>query len=289
MTIADKDPSLFAYALMGTPGYTARIRGEAAQLLRCTPVPARLRTTGDCFKELPVTVDDKPKYLQPKTRIITSKGTEIPCDPLSTAIYKIKDQWYTLTPEAEKLSSISEVIRPGLLPWGREFTAPHSRHSPDKLEDNAQNDQSIDKNTTPHISLSKVIIICLILILAVIAVAQKSRNHSAMQLQSRDAVIARMQSRHPYYAPDDADLSQRSSHEHLSNHLESLHRTYNTYEEHLDIQSEIFNLKAAYRNLEMRINNCTSPMQAGLNKLAVASSQRRSKLNEGGVTYGAST
>ncbi|CAL1685123.1 unnamed protein product [Lasius platythorax] len=90
-------------------------------------------------------------------------------------------------------------------------------------------------------------------------------------------------------APDDADLSQGSSHEYLSNHLESLHRTYDTYEEHLDVQSEIFNLKTAYRNLEMRINNCTSPMQAGLNKLAVASSQRRSKLNEGSVMYGAST
>lgn len=291
MTIADKDPSLFAYTLMGTPGYTARIRGEAAQLLRCTPVPARLRTTGDCFKELPVTVDDKPMYLQPKTRIITSKGTEISCDPLSTAIYKIKDQWYTLTPEAKKLSSIPEVIRPGLLPWGRESTARHSRYSADNLEDNAQNDQSINKNISPYISLSKVVItiICLILILTVIAVAQKSRNHSTMQLRSRDAIITRTQSRHPYYAPDDADLSQGYSHENIGDHLESLHRTYDTYEEQLDVQGEILNLKAAYRNLEMRINNCTPPMQAGLNKLAVASSQRRSKLNEGGVTYGAST
>lgn len=66
MTIIDKDPSAFAYALRGTPGYSARMRGEAAMLFRCTPVPARLRITGDCYQELPVTVDDKPVYLQPK-------------------------------------------------------------------------------------------------------------------------------------------------------------------------------------------------------------------------------
>lgn len=290
ITIADKDPSLFAYALMGTPGYTARIRGEAAQLLRCTPVPARLRTTGDCFMELPVTVDDKPMYLQPKTRIITTKGTEISCDPLSTAIYKIKSQWYILTPEAKKLSSTPEVIRPGLLPWGRKSAAQHPRYSTDELEDNAQNEQSINKNTSPYISVSKVIIsiMCLILIFIVIAVAQKFKNHSPMQLQSRDATTTKMQSGY-CYAPDDVDLPQGSRHEHHNSRLEPLHRIHNIQEEHLNVPREIYNLKAAYRNLEMRINNCTSPMQAGLDELAVASFQRCSKLNEGGVTYGAST
>ncbi|KMQ88144.1 hypothetical protein RF55_12420 [Lasius niger] len=79
-----------------------------------------------------------------------------------------------------------------------------------------------------------------------LAVTQKSKFHSPMPLQSSNAATIRMQPRYLCYAPDDAEFSQGSSQEYLSSHLEPLHLTHDTYEDHMYVSSEIFNLKAAY-------------------------------------------
>lgn len=114
--IADRNLPLLAYTLISMPGYTARIRGEAAQFLRCTLVPAQPRYVGTCFRELPVTIDKELMYLQPKTRIITIKETEIACDLLTTAMYRIRNRWYVLKPEVEEFTTVPRIIQPASLP-----------------------------------------------------------------------------------------------------------------------------------------------------------------------------
>lgn len=289
IAIVDKDPSLLAYTLMGTPGYTARVRGEAAQLLRCTPVPARLRPTGTCFRELPVTINEKPMYLQPKTRIITTKGTEIACDPLTAAMYRIKSQWYTLTPEAVKIMTAPSTLRPGSLSWGRDL-ATHTSNLTKEPEDDAQTEQlleekaSTDANRDTYYNIAMITVVCITATLILLAVTQRLHRCSFTRSQSRDPVFTLL--RPPCRMPeDDADSTRGTARDNCSHHLETLNRMR---EDHSDLSNEVSNLKDAYRDLELRINHCTSPMQAGLDRLAVTALHRRSKLNEGGVTYGAS-
>lgn len=114
MTLAYHDPASFAYSLVGTPGYSARVREEAAQIFRCIALPARRRITGDCYAELPVTIDGEPMYLQPRTRTITAKGTEKACDPLTTAMYRIKNIWHEITSDTDKIAPA--VLRSSSLP-----------------------------------------------------------------------------------------------------------------------------------------------------------------------------
>ena len=291
MTIADRHPSAFAYTLRGTPGYTARMRGEAAMIFRCTPVPARLRITGDCYKELPVTVDDKPAYLQPKTREITTKGTQIACDPLTTAMYRIKNAWYSPTPEMEQLTSAPIMVHPGLLPWGRNSAAQTPESSADELESDVHVEQPTAGTTASpgNRTIILIIILCLMLIIIALATIQKSvdrKMHSPATSQSSLSAVISTPSGRLQYTLDSADPPQGASSEHIRRRLEVFHQTHR---ERLDVQDELSNLRNAYRELEARINSCTMPMQIGLNRFAVAPSQNRSQSNEGGVTNGAST
>jgi hypothetical protein len=271
MLIADRDPSLFAYALTGTPGYTARIRGEAAQLYRCTPVPARLRITGDCYQELPVTINDEPMYLQPKTRIITRKGTEIACDPLTTAIYKLQNQWNVLTPEAKILASSPETLRPGSLPWGRDYDTRSIDRITDSPKEDTATKHSIGTNESTYTAALTITATACVLIILII-LARKLTGHSPSTGRSNWA----------HRPPHDIHRSPGSSSEHRDDRGEVPRRTC---QHTADLNDELHNLRDAYRNLEMRISHCMPPE---LDKLAVASSHRCSQSNEGGVTYGAS-
>jgi len=135
MQFAHLDPSLFAYAVTGGPGHSAHIRGEAAQLFPCTPVPVQMRSTGNCFKELPITVNDAPMYLSPRTRAIIATGTEVACMPETATIFRLKNIWAQYLPHMKNISSF-EIRRASALPWGRSHTA----HAFDKADDEPSTD-----------------------------------------------------------------------------------------------------------------------------------------------------
>jgi len=130
MQFAHLDPSLFAYAVTGGPGHSAHIRGEAAQLFPCIPMPVQMRSTGNCFKELPITVNDAPMYLSPRTRAITATGTEVACMPETATIFRLKNIWAQYLPHMKNISAL-EIRRASALPWGRSHTA----HAFDKADD----------------------------------------------------------------------------------------------------------------------------------------------------------
>ena len=231
-------------------------------------------------------------YLQPKTRVITTKGTPIACDPLTTAIYRINNKWYILTPEANKLTTAPEIIQPGLLPWGRDSATRTSSYAAEEQKFDAQTSRLPSETTSIYTKIiaAIIIIIIIMLIITVLYVLKSGerKRHLSYPPQFSETAAVKTQTRCPRHAPDDADPPRGSLHEHRNSHLEALHRAYDSHENRLDLASEISNLKDAYRILDIRINNCISPTRAGLNKLAVASSQRCSQSNEGGVTYGAS-
>lgn len=244
MTLAYSDPSSFAYSLVGTPGYSAHIRGEAAQVFRCTPVPARRRITGDCFMELPVTINNKPMYLQPKTRTITAKGTEITCDPFTTAMYHIKDKWYELTSDAHKTAPTPDILRQNSLPWG------HVNDVPATMAEELTKGQESPTTRTLETTLFAKTIMC-IAITVVIALTAKClhyRHYFTVRTQAYARHAHRM---HPLISSiDNESPTGPSSHDRIEilhqNTTESRHTP--TY-----VDAEIDELRAAYCALEFRI------------------------------------
>ena len=282
MALAHKDPSLFAYTLTGKPGYSARIRGEAAQLFQCTPVPAKPRTTGDCFIELPVTVDGDPMFLQPKTREISTRGTEIECDPLTTAMYKIKNQWYALTPTLKNLTRIPRALQPNSMPWGFDSTE-------DSIVEDLEDHSASQEITTQHVNRIFMIVltICAIMSLAFVAIFLKGRKSRSRGQSSKEPPSYKIL-HHVHelpnsqeYAQDSVQLQRSSLEIPSGNSLTGLSLT--------DLPTRrLKELRLAYRDLEERIYNCMPRIQGELNKSTVASSYRCSKLKAGGVTSGAS-
>ncbi|XP_043487840.1 uncharacterized protein LOC122514827 [Polistes fuscatus] len=92
-------PDVFAYTVMKKPGYMAVIGGEVAHIIKCTPVPVKVRHAGECYRELPVTYQNTSMFLKPKSRILVSKGTEESCSALLPQEYLVEGVWYQLLPK----------------------------------------------------------------------------------------------------------------------------------------------------------------------------------------------
>ena len=118
LQVAHLDPDQFAYTLTGGPGYSAHIRGEAAEIFPCVPVPVQTRVTDSCFLELPILVGGEPKYLTPKTRIISATGTEIACGPETAAVFRLKNIWAQHKPCPEDIA-VPSVLNTYTHAWGR--------------------------------------------------------------------------------------------------------------------------------------------------------------------------
>lgn len=90
-------PDETAYAFMKQPGYMAVIAGEVIHLIKCTPVEVRLRSTEECYKELPVTYHNKSVFLTPKTWIITKEASVTDFNEFIPHMYYLHGTWYRAT------------------------------------------------------------------------------------------------------------------------------------------------------------------------------------------------
>ena len=98
LTIATQAPDEFAYDLMKGPGYMAVIAGEVVHIVKCVPVEVKIEHGESCYAELQVTRNNKTFYLTPRTHILKSKGTEIPCNKVLPSTYYIGEKWYNILP-----------------------------------------------------------------------------------------------------------------------------------------------------------------------------------------------
>lgn len=262
IAMAYLDPTQLAYALTNAPRYSARIRGEAAQLYRCTPVPARIRSTEDCFQELPVTVNGNPMYLKPRTRMITSKGTKITCDPDTTAMYHLKDKWYILFPEINTAAKTPETLNEKTLPWGRKQeplkenskenvekdTTPINQEAPEKKKASSQ---PRNKSATQEIITVIIAISVGLTILTAVIIRKKRKTKMTTTAENRKYT-------YHYAYEDEDDESDKSSLHTISSHLETLLRrppqNLPMDEGRHEISSEIADLRISYRRLEERVN-----------------------------------
>lgn len=107
-------PDLFALNLMKKTGFMAHFAGEVVHVVQCLPVEVEVADNLlECYEQLPVYINDKLKFLTPKTRILVKEGTQIKCNRLLPTQFQINGKWRTINPRiedsAEPVSLIPDV------------------------------------------------------------------------------------------------------------------------------------------------------------------------------------
>jgi len=109
LAIATHSPDIFAYHFMKGPGYMAVATGEVIHILKCVPIEVKIATLEECYDQLPVMRGNDTYFLTPQTHILLKQGTQINCNRLAPAMYRLEDSWYRLLPRPV------ESIRPAVI------------------------------------------------------------------------------------------------------------------------------------------------------------------------------
>ena len=94
LAIAQIDPNSLGLSIFGKPGFFTKISGEVAYILKCKPHEVSFRKTPNCYNEIPIMHNEKPKFLAPRSRLIVEVGTEISCDDFFQPIFSYNDLWF---------------------------------------------------------------------------------------------------------------------------------------------------------------------------------------------------
>ncbi|QPB73972.1 nucleoprotein [Hymenopteran chu-related virus OKIAV147] len=92
-------PDEFAMTIMKRPGFIAYQAGEQLHIHECVPVDVTLWRTTECHKELSVNHSGVQNFRSPKTHILRSVGTVIPCSHLAPSAFLLNDKWVEFSPE----------------------------------------------------------------------------------------------------------------------------------------------------------------------------------------------
>lgn len=98
LLLAPLSPNAVALLLQNEPGYIGTILGECLVIAKCTARVAEIRRTEQCYKQLPVTVDNKSFFISPLTHILQSRAEQVTCNEISTPMYEIGGTWIGFNP-----------------------------------------------------------------------------------------------------------------------------------------------------------------------------------------------
>lgn len=98
LAILRREPDIISHDeytdLMGK-GISALRAGEVLYLFRCEEVEVTARSTPTtCYEFLPISVGDKPMFMEPFTHIISETSPSIPCFTPFRPLYHINGAWY---------------------------------------------------------------------------------------------------------------------------------------------------------------------------------------------------
>ena len=100
---------------MKKPGYMAVVAGEVVHIVNCIPVDVKIEDGDSCTAGPQVTRNSKTYFLKPRSHILKSQGTQIPCNKLLPSYYFIAGKWYKILPlptEAERPTIIKPMTKP---------------------------------------------------------------------------------------------------------------------------------------------------------------------------------
>ncbi|CRK88243.1 CLUMA_CG002024, isoform A [Clunio marinus] len=92
---AQSDPNSLGLSIFNTQGFITKVRGEIAYIIKCKPSEVSFRQTKNCFLDIPIYHDNKPKFLSPRSRLIIDIGTEISCDDFFQPLFNFGNEWYS--------------------------------------------------------------------------------------------------------------------------------------------------------------------------------------------------
>ncbi|XP_070512818.1 uncharacterized protein [Cardiocondyla obscurior] len=115
LAIATQSPDIFAFHFMKGPGYMAVSTGEVIHIIKCVPTEVKIASTEECYDQLPVIRGNETYFLTPQTHILLQQGTQINCNPLAPAMFRLDNSWYKFLPrpvESVRPTVMKPMTRP---------------------------------------------------------------------------------------------------------------------------------------------------------------------------------
>ena len=111
LSLATISPDILAYQIMKGLGYISLMAGEVVHVLKRIQVEVKVRPTEDCYKELPVFWEDKPRFLSPRTHILREFGTKAMCDAMIPVMFLIRERWFKMLPQIT-IQDTPSILKP---------------------------------------------------------------------------------------------------------------------------------------------------------------------------------
>ena len=85
----------YGHLLTGAKGFLNKLAGDVFISIKCVPIPVTLRETDRCYKNLPIYVNEQPRFLETEGYTIVEHGKETPCSRIGSSTFLINQQWLT--------------------------------------------------------------------------------------------------------------------------------------------------------------------------------------------------
>ncbi|XP_063979925.1 uncharacterized protein LOC135163949 [Diachasmimorpha longicaudata] len=110
-------PDEFAYRYMKGPGYMAVVAGEVVHIIECIPKELKIRKTNECYNRLPIMQGNETAYLTPRTHIVVTQATQIPCNSPLLQYYRLGSTWFKMLPQPVETLPPAEIKPHGKITW----------------------------------------------------------------------------------------------------------------------------------------------------------------------------
>jgi len=96
LTLARLSPTEFSYDFFQKPGFSAVVSGEVAYIIKCQIVEVSFREEDNCYNHIPVYQNNRSRYVNPRTKILSDVGEIVPCSNLMAPMFYLDGGWYKL-------------------------------------------------------------------------------------------------------------------------------------------------------------------------------------------------
>lgn len=112
LTDSDHSPMQFAYYVTNKHGYVSDVRGSVVYLSKCKEVDVRIRASGRCYQDMPISYNNQSYYMDIHTRTILSHSVELPCNQMVPVIYAVDGLWISTWPSLKQVKENPTELDP---------------------------------------------------------------------------------------------------------------------------------------------------------------------------------
>ena len=110
LLLARLAPEAASVLLHGKPGVIGRVAGDVLFILQCTPVMVEPKESRLCWEEQEVFYQNQTFFIKPGTRILTQKGVQVDCNPLTPSTFLVGPKhWISYSPSPSIVTAPVEL------------------------------------------------------------------------------------------------------------------------------------------------------------------------------------